>query len=361
MGGLRVGFVLCSSTANPVPSTRVAISNMLPFLRAAGMEPSILFEPEHPTETPDLSGIAASAVAQAFDVVVFQKVHGPSAVALARQLSAAGTRTVFCVCDLVNSAMAEATSTTAVISDFLQSLYPASLQPRIHVVHDGIERPDDHKNDWGDGSGTSSRPLRAVLVTSASMDRVPVLNHPPAWLKLRIVGRYSSGFTRLREIRWTWAGKDAAERRDYLRFLTDPRIACVPWSADGVYAEMRQADIGIIPIDTPPAPPGAPTPAWMIKSENRLTMKMAMGLPVIATPIPSYEAVIEHGVNGFFARSLDDWRQCLAALRDPARRKAMGLAARASVEQRYSMRAQADKLVRVLQGSDGAGAAGAGR
>lgn len=350
MTARRVGFVLCSSAADPIPSTRFAVLNMLPYLRSAGLQPCILSEPPQPSETPDLTGMAARAVDAGCDVVVLQKVRGPGAVALARQLAAAGVHTIYAVCDLVDVPMVEATDATVTVTAYLRSRYPATLQPRIYVVHDGIERPAACKSDWGAGTGTRNCQLQAVLVTSGNLDRLAVLGHPPAWLKVRIVGRYARGLGRWREMRWTWDTQRPGQRLDYLRFLLDRRIECVPWNPEGVYQEMMQADIAVIPIETPAAQSGAAlSPAWKVKSENRLTMKMSMGLPVIATPIPSYEPVIEHGVNGFFARSARDWHACLAALRDPARRREMGLAARASVATKYSMQEQAAELIRVIR------------
>lgn len=346
----RVGFVLCSSAAQPIPSTRIAVLNMLPFLLSAGLQPLILFEPMQPSETPDLTDVAARAVETGCDLVVLQKVHGTSAVALARQLTAAGVRTIYLVCDLTDVPMVEATDATVVVTEYLRSLHPAALQSRIHVVHDGIEQPVACKSDWGLGSGTRGCPLQAVLVTSADLDRLPVVVRPPAWLNVCIVGRYATGLRRWRDIRWTLARQRPGERLDYLRFLVDRRIECIPWDSQGVYREMAQADIALIPIETLADESGGEVPpAWKVKSENRLTMKMSMGLPVIATPIPSYELVIEHGVNGYFARSAHDWGACLTALRDPARRREMGMAARASVTQRYSMEEQATKLIRVIR------------
>ncbi|MGA8148696.1 MAG: glycosyltransferase [Gallionellaceae bacterium] len=322
---------------------------MLPFLVTAGLKPHILFEPKQPDETPNLSGVAATATAAGCEVVVLQKVHGPNAVALAQQLAATGIRTVYAVCDLIDVPMVEATDATIVVTEYLKSLYPASLQPRIHVVHDGIEHPDICKSEWGKNHANRARPLRAVLVTSADLDRLPVLGHPPEWMKVRIVGRYARGLRKWRELWWTWSAQPTENRLHYLRFLADRRISCVSWEPVGVYREMMQADIGIIPVETSEDKPAfALPPSWKVKSENRLTMKMSIGLPVIATPIPSYEPVIEHGVNGFFARSKRDWQECLIALRDPARRQEMGMAARASVEKKYSMEEQALKLIRVL-------------
>jgi glycosyltransferase involved in cell wall biosynthesis len=78
-------------------------------------------------------------------------------------------------------------------------------------------------------------------------------------------------------------------------------------------------------------------------------MKMCVGLPVIATPIPSYEPIIEHGRNGFLARSRQEWIEYLNVLRDPTLRKSIGEQARESVLRRYSMQEQARLLVGILQ------------
>lgn len=347
---LHVGFVLCSNAAQPLPSTRIAVINMLPWLAEAGMRTTLLFDPPYASETPELQGVAERAIAQRCRVVVLQKVHGPSALALVRRLTAANVRTVYVVCDLVDAAMAESTDATVVVTDYLKSLYPDALQSRIHVVHDGIEKPLVHKDDAPPGDAGGRAALRAVLVTSMQLNRLPVLESVPAWLRVRIVGRYASGWRRWREVRWALSAQTAGQRKEFLRFLVEPRIRCIPWNPEDAYQQMLAADIGIIPVETscPTRADGMP-PAWQVKSENRLSMKMSMGLPVVATPIPAYEPLIEHGVNGFFARSARDWLACLHSLRDPLCRRAMGLAARATVIDRYSMREQARRLVLLLR------------
>ncbi len=69
---------------------------------------------------------------------------------------------------------------------------------------------------------------------------------------------------------------------------------------------------------------------------------------MIATPIPSYECVIEHGVNGFFARSRHDWFLWFNRLKDPDLRNQIGLNARKSVIQRFSLESQCEKFVNVV-------------
>jgi len=348
----KIGFLLLSNAGQPIPSTRISVLNMLPFLRAAQFDPYIVFEPLQNTETPDVSGLAERLKAEGFQIIYFQKVHGSSAVALAGELRLAGIKSVFGVCDLVEPAMVEATDATITVTDYLKSLHPPALQTKITTVHDGIERPLPHKNDWGTHSGSRTTPLRAVLVTSAGLDRLPVLVNPPNWLHVTIVGRYPATqqrLQRLREARWQLAGLSRwTDKLGFARFLANPRIAREAWDAEGVYTAMQEADIGIIPIETDPGQ-GALT-GWQVKSENRLTMKMAMGLPVVATPIPAYEAVVQQGANAFLARNRVEWLSSLALLRDPNTRRLMGQQARQTALAEYSMERQAAKLIAVLRG-----------
>jgi hypothetical protein len=350
---IKIGFVLLSNSRDPIPSTRIAALNMFPLLQAANFAPEIVFEPPEGTETPDVSGLAPRLLKDDCRIVVFQKVHGPSVLALAAQLSDAGVKTVYGVCDRVNLPMARVTDATIAVTDYLKSLYPAELQHKIHVVHDGIENPAARRLDFCESRGESGNPLAAVLVTSARLTRLPVLGSPPDWLQVTIVGRYPPAqqpLRVLRETRWAMSALPSGERAAYLRFLLNRRIRCQPWDRHGVYDAMGRSEIGIIPIETNATGElESGHPSWKLKSENRLTMKMSMGLAVVATPIPAYERVIEHGVDGFFASSRYDWHQRLEALRDPGLRRAMGERARRAVQDKYSMERQGQLLLQVLR------------
>jgi glycosyltransferase involved in cell wall biosynthesis len=348
---IKIGFILLSNSKNPIPSTRIAVLNMLPFLRAANFEPHIVFEPEYGNETPQLDGLMSRIVLEDFQIIYFQKIHGSSAENLAQQLSVLGIKTVYGVCDLVNEAMATATDITLVVTDYLKSLYPQALQAKISVVHDGIEHPEHHKISHNPMHGSRNKPLHAVLVTSSSLDKLPILNSIPNWLKISIVGRYPPAeqiLQSLQAMRWQFLAKPStALRIEYLQFLAHRRIARIAWHPTQVYKILQQADIGIIPIDAIATTEQSP-PAWQIKSENRLTMKMCVGLPVIATPIPAYEPVIRQGKNGFLAHSIREWHDCLDSLRDPLARKNMGELARDSVLIKYSKQEQAKRLIMIL-------------
>ncbi len=208
--------------------------------------------------------------------------------------------------------------------------------------------------DWGNHYGSRRQPLRAVLVTSSNLQKLPVLDSLPDWLAITIVGRYPPAQARMQrfhEARWAFAKMGSGhERLAHLGFLLNPRIKTEMWTAKTVYGAMQNADIGIIPIEpTSDLAKGTSVPVWKAKSENRLTLKMSIGLPVVATPIPAYEPVIESGKNGFLANSRADWLRDLEILRDPAARSEIGHLARASVVGRYSMNEQARLFVEALR------------
>jgi len=327
---------------------------MLPFLHGAGVRAEIVFDPERESEKPNLDHLSQKLISEKFDCVYFQKVHGASVQACVQDLSKAGIATIYGVCDLVNVEMSRLVDIVLVPTAFLKSIHPIDLQGKIRVVHDGIECPEIKKQKWGDHYASRKQPLRAVLVTSSNLKRLPILDSLPDWLSVTIVGRYPPArdrMKRLREARWAFAKMNGAkERLEYLGFLLNRRIKTEMWESKSVYTAMQDADIGIIPIEpTTNLAQGTSIPVWQTKSENRLTLKMSIGLPVIATPIPAYEPVIESGSNGFLASSRSDWLRGLETLRDPVARRDIGNAARASVIDRYSMEEQARLFLEALQ------------
>lgn len=348
--GLRVGFVLLSPPHQAIPSTRVAVLNMLPLLTRLGHHCQILFAPPQPTERPELPGdLLQRAGTEQLDIVVFQKVAGASVLSLVKGLRSAGIASCFMFCDVIDHDMVEATDGSVVVTDFLRSLYPARLQPRMHVVHDGIERPDVVRPT---APVADARRLRAVLVTSAQLWNVPVIGMPPPWLEITVVGRYAqTAAGRWREARWALRKPTAAAPAMHvLQLLLHPRVRLTPWSEDGVYRELQRADVGVIPVDTTEGhiESGVGAPDWARKSENRLTLMMSAGLPVVASRVPAYESVVVQGRNAFLADNRSEWLAALQVLRDASTRQQVGAAARAAVLPRFSLDRQAQLLSHAL-------------
>jgi glycosyltransferase involved in cell wall biosynthesis len=351
----KIGFALLSNSRDPIPSTRIACLNLFPRLREAGFEPEILFEPAAASEMPDVTGLVERVLARGCKIVVFQKIHGWSVLQAVTRLRNAGVRTIYCVCDWVDNEMAAAVDATIVVTEFLKSLYRADLHDRIHVIHDGIERADLVQESTHFAAAAARRAtLRAILVTSHELYAIPVLGVPPRGWRIDVVGRFAPGALRIDLISAGWRAmakpRSLDEKLAILRALLHLRIRRIAWHPDGVYDRLLEGDVGIIPIDTShDGPEPSAVPAWKVKSENRLTLMMAIGLPVIASRIPSYEQVIEHGVNGFLADSRDDWLEYLSRLRDADLRREMGFKARHSALKRYSLDLQADLFLDVLR------------
>ena len=346
----KIGFALLSDSNNPIPSTRIACLNLFPLFKKAEVEPIVLFEPVRSTECPDVGDLVEKAVAAGVAAVVFQKIYGPSVLAAMRGLRLAGIASIYCVCDIVDNEVAATADATIIVTEYLKSLYRKDLHSRIFVVHDGIEHPEVERVD----SPAHSRVLQAALVTSQELYKLPVFDCPPHGWQVNVIGRFPDAAKRLDRFnmfRWNLAEQKGVEKRlSFLKSALHHRIKRIAWDPLGVYENLRRSDIGIIPVDTTDNTlvSTAPDPVWKLKSENRLTLNMAIGLPVIATPIPSYEDVIEHGKNGLFARSRRDWLDSFSLLRDPDVRNEMGINARLSVLNRFSIELQAEKFLNVV-------------
>ena len=72
------------------------------------------------------------------------------------------------------------------------------------------------------------------------------------------------------------------------------------------------------------------------KSNIKATVPMALGIPVLASPLDAYKESIENGVNGLICIGIDGWKSALETMKDPYTRSSMGLKASLKVS-RYSL------------------------
>lgn len=121
----------------------------------------------------------------------------------------------------------------------------------------------------------------------------------------------------------------------------DPMIDVRDWSEEREAADIRDMDIGIMPLpDTP----------WMRgKCGYKLIQYMACGLPVVASPVGVNSEIVTHGETGFLASTPAEWQSALRTLiNDPELRLRMGQAGRKRVERDYSLQAHGPRVARLL-------------
>jgi hypothetical protein len=190
------------------------------------------------------------------------------------------------------------------------------------------------------------------LPTAVDLARYqPAAPHPKGPLRIGWIGSPSSAAEYLRPLApmlaevtaagWatlTVVGAEAAR--------CGVEAACVPWSEDGEIEELGRFDVGIMPLTDTPWSRG--------KCAYKLIQYMAVGIPVIASPVGMNRQVVRHGVNGFLAETADDWKAALRTLADdPELRRRMGEAGRRIVAEEFTLEVILPRLTAVLRAAAG--------
>lgn len=126
--------------------------------------------------------------------------------------------------------------------------------------------------------------------------------------------------------------------------LEGVEIENIRWNAETEADDLRQADIGIMPL---------PNDNW---SKGKCGMKalqyMGMGIPTICSAVGANNDIIQDGTNGFLAADEAQWIEKLRTLLNSAElREKIGKAGRKTVEQKYSAKVQAPNVYEVFQKS----------
>lgn len=116
----------------------------------------------------------------------------------------------------------------------------------------------------------------------------------------------------------------------------------IPWTLDTEAESVLAFDIGVMPVrDT-------------LHAHGKCSFKaiqcMSFGVPVVVSPVGMNTEVIEDGVNGMLAETVDGWVDALTALiEDPAMRADLGSAGSATVRARFSSAVGFDALLAVIE------------
>lgn len=219
--------------------------------------------------------------------VVFQKLYGERTEHLISLLRAKGIKTIFVECDY----------------------YPDRKTPyHCDVIMVTSEFLYEEFSKNGAECALISDPIEEIISYEAMIKRFDEKRNGEG-VKLVWIGHRQNWQT-LKPIRDLLT---KPEFNDYqLITISSHEDADFQWQLNTVGDLITQGDIGIVPAGS--------DIRYQAKSNNRLTLFMALGLPVIADCIPSYEKIVKNGQNGFLCQSREDWQFALDYLRNPIHR-----------------------------------------
>jgi glycosyltransferase involved in cell wall biosynthesis len=119
-------------------------------------------------------------------------------------------------------------------------------------------------------------------------------------------------------------------------------VEAIPWRSESEIEDLRAIDIGLMPL---------PDDNW---SKGKCGLKalqyMALGVPTICSPVGVNSTIINDGVNGFLAESNAEWIGKIKQLiHSPELRQNLGQAGRETVENGYSAKAIAPKVLDIFR------------
>ena len=114
------------------------------------------------------------------------------------------------------------------------------------------------------------------------------------------------------------------------------------WRAQSEVSDLQRFDIGIMPL---------PDDDWSRgKCGLKLLQCMALGIPVVGSPVGVSAEIVRDGVNGFLAATEGEWLARLSSLiNDPDLRRRIGAAGRRTVEERYAAAIWAPRFGAILR------------
>lgn len=124
------------------------------------------------------------------------------------------------------------------------------------------------------------------------------------------------------------------------------RVSLRRWGLESELRELHGFDIGIMPM---------PDTEWTRgKCGFKALFYMGVGLPSVSSPVGITTDIVQDGVNGYLASTTEEWVERLSLLvENTDLRRQIGQAGRQTVEEKYSLRSQSPRLLKVLESVSG--------
>jgi len=116
----------------------------------------------------------------------------------------------------------------------------------------------------------------------------------------------------------------------------------VAWTRDKEVDELKDIDIGIMPLVDDPW-------SWG-KCGLKILQYFGVGVPAVCTPVGVNRDVVKPEQSGYWATTPEDWVKSLSMLiENPGLRQSMGMQARIILEQGYTREVNASRILSVLE------------
>lgn len=247
-------------------SSRLRVWKIADALRALGHE--VVFNSYNTSDT---------------DVAVFQKTWAH--LDALRMFKRAGKRIIFDIDDLMSTPVPEGVDAITVDTKYKQKLYSGAI-----VIPDCLDIDEDQRQTTKTRKLTHNNKLKNIVWTGNAENTYHLQHAAEACRRLNLQ------LTVITDV-------------NHAAYAYYEGVQGVAWSLNTVDAEMIGHDLFISPFVFD----GKWGKEWVLsKSPNRILKAYGLGLPVIATMIPSFEEV------GVFcaAETVDEWIYAFSAMQD---------------------------------------------
>jgi glycosyltransferase involved in cell wall biosynthesis len=119
------------------------------------------------------------------------------------------------------------------------------------------------------------------------------------------------------------------------------RVVKKHWTPEEEVKDLQGFDIGVMPLIEDPW-------SWG-KCGLKIVQYQGVGVPVVCTPVGINQDLVEDGVNGFWARTFEEWEEKLSLLIENDRlREKMGREGRRRVLESYTVQSCASRLFSIF-------------
>jgi len=108
---------------------------------------------------------------------------------------------------------------------------------------------------------------------------------------------------------------------------------------------LKNIDIIVIPLDLK----NGDLIKHYAKTANRITFALSLGIPVVATPIPTYQLIIKNGKNGYLATTPKEWKQALISLKDVSQRETIGKNSTSEIREKYHVNSIIKDWIKIFE------------